>query len=995
MVQSYVGWEVSFRSIDTGVFSRGVVVFQNGRDENTKSDAIQVVDKANRVSEVPLQDESQVVRERMVSEDEFQSAMVRAGMSKWKEAAEATGGIYPVETTPQARGGGSLPALASRLHQESKENDLLSDIMQSLSHRGLDPVVVLNEAVLQDESDDDEEEEDDESDETSTSEDEDESDEDEEHEEGSSGSEESEGQGRRGGKKRASVRVKFVAEGIPGRDQEIRAAQLPVKQRWVALRRRLRREYGGHGWLVSYEDEEGDRITIRSQEDLAFALSEHFKKQQAGSGISLRIFLAPAGDKSRSSSSGGRGVVEQVPEVEAANVGRDKVATVSGWGALTAAPQTAAAADARGRGADAWQMSSITSWDLASSDDEGGASSAAAHVPRRGTPAAEGDQEDSDGSSSPESPRNPRASHRHHRDRWQGVGFPHSDIAVMDMDDVKPVDDRERSKGFGQQRKAAFVHSHAQPSTPPQPSSPRSLSPRAESKGTARGAGSKGTGGAARDEGRGRTSPGRAAPAYWRKGELLGQGAFGKVYAAIDLKTGQWLAVKQVKVRKLPDGSLDPKVLALQQEISLLQELDHPNIIKYLGTQYTHQGTRLNIFLEHASEGSVQQALRKFGALPEMVIRQYCRQLLSGLAYLHSRGVIHRDIKASNVLINKGQVKLADFGCSKKVFFFNNDASEHQHSMIGTTIYMAPEVMKSDENDAENSGYGRKADIWSLGMMVLEMAKGKPPYSNPGAAIYKVCMTNELPPFPASMSTDGQGFVAKCLDRDPTCRPDALELQRHPFCETDIRDPGKLEGLVSTSKATPRKAGAEDLSSSRSTRDDEDSLSEAGRVDDIDALLGTAGGRSTGDGPNASASNHRERTRRTTDSGSVGLPRAGGQGGAQGSVPFVGEVSHTFTGESKAPLHRSRARLQPDEHYAKFSPQDLVSLQHRRPPASRVQDADAYVDPRLLAPAGFLDKKAEERAAQFRAQFEPPSAGRRRVLTAKSPATMGGGSIRK
>lgn len=146
-----------------------------------------------------------------------------------------------------------------------------------------------------------------------------------------------------------------------------------------------------------------------------------------------------------------------------------------------------------------------------------------------------------------------------------------------------------------------------------------------------------------------------------------------------------------MRVRRLEDGATDPKVLALQQEIRLLEELNHPNIIKYLGTQYSHGGRRLNIFLEHASEGSVQQALRKFGPLPELVIRQYCRQLLDGLAYLHGQGVIHRDIKASNVLIDKGQVKLADFGCSKKTYF-DGDASEHQHSMIGTTIYMVRRI---------------------------------------------------------------------------------------------------------------------------------------------------------------------------------------------------------------------------------------------------------------------------------------------------------------
>jgi len=320
---------------------------------------------------------------------------------------------------------------------------------------------------------------------------------------------------------------------------------------------------------------------------------------------------------------------------------------------------------------------------------------------------------------------------------------------------------------------------------------------------------------------------------YWQKGELLGQGAFGKVYAAIDSTTGKWLAVKQVKVRKMPDGSVDPKVQALQLEISLLEELDHPNIIKYLGTQYTHGGGRLNIFLEHASEGSVQQALRKFGRLSELVIRKYTRQLLEGLAYLHSKGVIHRDIKASNVLVNKGQVKLADFGCSKKTYF-DGDRSEHQHSMIGTTIYMAPEVMKSDVTDEENSGYGRKADIWSLGLMVLEMAQGKPPYTNPGVAIFKVCMTDELPPFPDSLSEEGRDFVARCLERNPDSRPDADQLKHHPFCRTEFDDPSRFHSLAATSKV-----GEHSMSSSQSLQGD---MSEAFPVaDDHDFLQGQAG----------------------------------------------------------------------------------------------------------------------------------------------------------
>jgi serine/threonine protein kinase len=191
-----------------------------------------------------------------------------------------------------------------------------------------------------------------------------------------------------------------------------------------------------------------------------------------------------------------------------------------------------------------------------------------------------------------------------------------------------------------------------------------------------------------------------------------------------------------------------------------------------------------------------------------VTLPRYTSQLLSGLAYLHAKGVIHRDTKASNVLVNRGMVKLADFGCSTatRLGCGSGHGSQLHHSMIGTTVYMPPEVMRSElpstDSDpqhgdegprgkgadtilGEGAGYGRKADIWSLGMMVLEMVHGRPPYSSPGVAIYKVCMTNELPPFPASLSLEGRDFVGLCLDRDPLQRPGASVLESHAFCEHD------------------------------------------------------------------------------------------------------------------------------------------------------------------------------------------------------------------
>eukprot|EP00753_Platysulcus_tardus_P008248 PLAT15846.1.p1 GENE.PLAT15846.1~~PLAT15846.1.p1 ORF type:complete len:542 (+),score=221.91 PLAT15846.1:181-1626(+) len=172
-----------------------------------------------------------------------------------------------------------------------------------------------------------------------------------------------------------------------------------------------------------------------------------------------------------------------------------------------------------------------------------------------------------------------------------------------------------------------------------------------------------------------------APPASWKRGELLGQGSFGRVYKALDLETGRMLAVKTVSLRG--HSALVREVEALELEIQLLQELDHANIVKYLGMQ--RGKNKLHIFLEYASGGSVLSTLKSFGPLSEAVIRRYVKQILEGLAYLHTHGIIHRDIKGSNLLLDHGVVKLADFGCSVKTLVGEEMASEKHSAAIGTT----------------------------------------------------------------------------------------------------------------------------------------------------------------------------------------------------------------------------------------------------------------------------------------------------------------------
>lgn len=152
---------------------------------------------------------------------------------------------------------------------------------------------------------------------------------------------------------------------------------------------------------------------------------------------------------------------------------------------------------------------------------------------------------------------------------------------------------------------------------------------------------------------------------HWKRGQLLGAGSFGKVYAGLDLVSGTQIAVKQVRFPSEPTKRRSKEVDALETEIELLRNLDHPNIVRYFGTNRTDN--RFYIFLEYASDGSVTSALNRFGAFSEAVVRRYTRQILEGLAYLHANNIMHRDIKSSNMLVDHGIVKLSDFGCSRKV----------------------------------------------------------------------------------------------------------------------------------------------------------------------------------------------------------------------------------------------------------------------------------------------------------------------------------------
>ncbi|TWW80536.1 Mitogen-activated protein kinase kinase kinase 19 [Takifugu flavidus] len=264
----------------------------------------------------------------------------------------------------------------------------------------------------------------------------------------------------------------------------------------------------------------------------------------------------------------------------------------------------------------------------------------------------------------------------------------------------------------------------------------------------------------------------------WTKGEVLGKGAYGIVYCGLT-SHGQLVAVKQVSLDASDPDAADGEYARLQGEVELLKTLRHANIVGFLGTSF-HQQV-VSIFMEYIPGGSIASILHRFGPLPERVLALYTKQIVEGVAYLHLNRVIHRDLKGNNVmLMPTGIIKLIDFGCARRLSCVSHTASNGADllkSVHGTPYWMAPEVI----ND---SGYGRKSDIWSVGCTVFEMATGKPPLAHMdkmAALFYIGAQRGIMPPLPDGFSDTAKDFVKTCLICDQRLRPPAEHLLKHPF----------------------------------------------------------------------------------------------------------------------------------------------------------------------------------------------------------------------
>ncbi|KAI9612165.1 hypothetical protein H4Q26_008258 [Puccinia striiformis f. sp. tritici PST-130] len=272
----------------------------------------------------------------------------------------------------------------------------------------------------------------------------------------------------------------------------------------------------------------------------------------------------------------------------------------------------------------------------------------------------------------------------------------------------------------------------------------------------------------------------------WVKGELIGKGSFGQVYLALNATNGEMLAVKQVELPKTrSDRECERQksvVNALKSEIHLMRDLEHPNIVQYLGFEETT--ANLSIFLEYVSGGSIGRCLRRHGAFELNVIKYFTSQVLEGLKYLHGLHILHRDLKADNLLVDfDGNVKISDFGISKKSEHVYEDNT--QMSLQGSIFWMAPEVV----HNPNKKGYSAKVDIWSLGCVVLEMFAGRRPWSDEEAiqAMFKLGAERLRPPVPPDVKLGRMSdhFLAQCFIVDPEARPTADRLTDHRFLEIE------------------------------------------------------------------------------------------------------------------------------------------------------------------------------------------------------------------
>lgn len=216
---------------------------------------------------------------------------------------------------------------------------------------------------------------------------------------------------------------------------------------------------------------------------------------------------------------------------------------------------------------------------------------------------------------------------------------------------------------------------------------------------------------------------------------------------------------------------------ALKWEIKILKEFEHENIIRYIGSEIIKSDI-FCIYLEFATEGSLVNMYKEFGPFDENLIQKYVGEILHGLCFLHSHNIVHQDLKWANILVKNGQVKISDFGWAR-IIKQSMTCHNLYKSLKGTIPWMAPEVISQKLSDW-------KADIWSLGWTIIEMATCANPWGEENIGnniedLYKLCDRYEHPLIPDYFSEPLKDFIAMWFAMDPKLRPTAVQLLEHEF----------------------------------------------------------------------------------------------------------------------------------------------------------------------------------------------------------------------
>ncbi|KAJ7036296.1 kinase-like protein [Mycena alexandri] len=260
----------------------------------------------------------------------------------------------------------------------------------------------------------------------------------------------------------------------------------------------------------------------------------------------------------------------------------------------------------------------------------------------------------------------------------------------------------------------------------------------------------------------------------WVQGEVIGRGAHGQVYLALNANTGTLLAVKQIRFGQDADelpGRPSPRTL--RQELANMTTLSHPNLVEYLG--HEESGQLFSVFIEYIPGGSIHANVRKYGTFDGDLVKSLVSQTLDGLIYLHARGIVHGALKSTNILLeHTGTCKIEGLGCSE------TEIRDDSRAVPRAIFWTAPEIIRT-----QYKSYNRMADIWSLGCIALEMLTGKRPWFNTEAVavMYKLYQQTLRPHPPPDVELNplAEDFVEKCLALNPEDRMSAVQLKQHPF----------------------------------------------------------------------------------------------------------------------------------------------------------------------------------------------------------------------